>query len=543
MINGFSLYRNYIILGGKQMSKKVNAISLLMLCLILLLTGCAPAESAAQESNDSGQASVESEYAKRITIGRLGDAAYLDPNQAVGVAEITITQQIYEGLVKASEDCKSIVPSLASDWTISEDALVYTFNLRPDIMFSDGTAVTGADWEWSLIRARDAETSGYRFAAEPIESVESDGKTVVVTLKEPSASFLGNLCMFNLTLGSKAHWDAVGEQTYAQQPLGTGPYMLEEWNKEENILLVKNPYYWRDGVPFTEELNYKVVGDDNTRSLQLQSGDIDIMMDVPFSMVSQIETSQNVKIHTFPSTQIRYFILNTTQAPLDNQKVRQAIGMAIDKQELADIVTSGFGKPAESLLSDTQIQWFFDDLEYSEYDVEAAKALLAEAGYPDGVEFTISVRSGSQVYEQVAVMLKSQLAKAGINVELEMLERASLSEKYQTLSHEATILQWVDDFPDPSGIMGWTIDYDQCYAWYTGLNDEDLDQFNAAANVELDLEKRMEMYDEIQQRIYDNANVIPLFSNAFVWAASDKVENLKVTPFYVQITDNLKMKK
>lgn len=519
------------------MSKKVNGILLILLSFALLAAGCSPG------GGQKGSSDADTGYAKRITLGRLGDAAYLDPNQAVGVAEITITQQIYEGLVQASEDCKDIVPCLATDWTISDDALVYTFNLRPDVKFSDGTPVTGEDWEWSLIRARDAETSGYRFAAEPIESVKSDGKTVVITLKEPSASFLGNLCMFNLTLGSKAHWDAVGEQAYSQQPLGTGPYMLKEWNREENILLVKNPYYWREGVPFTEELNYKVVGDDNTRSLQLQSGDIDIMMDVPFSMVSQLENNENIQLQVFPSTQIRYFILNTTKPPLDNQKVRQAVLMAIDKQELADIVTSGYGKPAHSLLSDTQVQWFYDGLKTLNYDVEAAKALLAEAGYPNGIDFTISVRSGSQVYEQIAVLLKSQLAKANINVELEMLERASLSEKYQTLTHEATILQWVDDFPDPSGIMGWTIDYDQSHGWFTGLNDTDLDEFNAAANVELDLDRRMEMYDEIQQRIYDNANVIPLFSNAFIWASSNKVENLKVTPFYVQITDNLKMKK
>lgn len=529
-----------------------NMLIVLVLVLSMVLAGCSSndtppantgAETPSETPSETPETPAEVEYADKIVIGRLGDAAYLDPNQAVGVAEITITQQIYQGLVKASEDCKSIVPCLATDWTISEDALVYTFNLRPGIKFSDGTPVKGEDWEWSLIRARDAETSGYRFAAEPIKEVVADDKTVTITLKEPSASFLGNLCMFNLTLGSKAHWDELGEQAYAQQPLGTGPYMLKEWKKEESITLEKNPHYYVEGAPFTNELVYKVVGDDNTRSLQLQSGDIDIMMDVPFAMVSQLQTSKDVSTITFPSTQIRYLILNSTIAPLDNEKVRQAIGMAINKEELAGIVTSGFGKPAESLLSETQVQWFNNDLKTNEYNIENAKALLTEAGYPDGIDFTLSIRAGSQVYEQIAVLLKSELAEAGINVEIELLERASLSEKYQSLTHQATVLQWVDDFPDPSGIMGWTIDYDQCNAWYTGLNDVDLDEFNAAANVELDLEKRVQMYNEIQQRIYDNANVIPLFSNSFVWGANNRVENLKVTPFYVQLTEDLKMRK
>jgi len=506
-----------------------NVLVILLLVLSLGLVGYASAG--------------EPEYADQIVIGKLGDAAYLDPNQAVGVSEITITQQIYQGLVEPSEDCKGIVPCLATDWTISDNALVYTFNLRPGIKFSDGSPVKGEDWEWSLIRARDAETSGYRFAAEPIKDVVADDKTVTITLNEPSASFLGNLCMFNLTVGCKAHWDAVGEQEYSLQPLGTGPYMLKEWKKEEYIILEKNPNYWKEGVPFTNELKYKVIGDDNTRSLQLQSGDIDVMMDVPFSMISQLKSNDKITTYTFPSTQIRYFVLNTTTEPLDNQKVRQAIGMAINKEELADIVAWGLGKPAESLLSDTQVQWFSNNLKYNAYDVEGAKALLTEAGYPDGINFTISVRAGSQVYEQIAVILKSQLAEAGIDVVIELLERASLSEKYQSLTHQATILQWLDDFPDPSGIMNWTVDYDQSYAWYTGLNDVELDEFNAKANRELDLEKRVAMYNEIQQRIYDNANVIPLFSNVFAWAASDKVENLMVTPFYKQLTENLKMRK
>ncbi len=159
------------------------------------------------------------------------------------------------------------------------------------------------------------------------------------------------------------------------EPLGTGPYMLKEWAREEYIILERNRDYWEEGLPLTDELEFKVVSDDNTRALQLQAGDIDIMMDVPFSMVSQIETDENIEIQTFPSTQIRYLLLNTQKEPLDDVNVRRAIQMAIDKQELADIVTLGYGKPAHSILSDTQGDWFHSDLEIDQYDPEAAKEL------------------------------------------------------------------------------------------------------------------------------------------------------------------------
>jgi peptide/nickel transport system substrate-binding protein len=492
----------------------------------------------------AGNRALAEDVPNRIVVGRLSDAAYLDPNApSVGVGEIPITQQIYEGLVTVSHDGTSIIPCLATDWKISKNGLVYTFNLKPGVKFSDGTAVKGEDWVWSFLRARDLKTSSYRFIAEAISKVEATDKQVVITLSKPWAPFLADLCNFNMVVGCKAYYDKIGENAYNMAPLGTGPYMLKEWKKEKSILLTANPYYHVKGMPKTKEIMFTVVPDDNTRLMQLQSGQIDIVNEVPFSLIDTLKANRNVKVMLFPSTQIRYLILNTTVPPFNDARVRQALVYGINKKEISDLVAGQFGAPVAALVSEAEGKWFNGKLKVVDYAPETAKKMLATAGYKQAVPFTLSIRSGSEIYTQVATLLKSQLDKAGFNVTIEMLERASMSAKYTALTHQATVLQWIDDITDPSGITGWTVDYDQCNAWYTGLKDQALNDLNTAASKELNEGKRLAMYHEIQKRVYDNANVVPLFRNGFAYACSSKVSGLYVSPFSVFFAKDLTISK
>ena len=520
-----------------------KAALLLAACSIVSFAGCSANPSAGSSSAGASGAG-SSGYEDTVNIGIAGDPTTLDPNQTgIGPTETTVMNEIYEGLVKPSADSKTIEPGLASSWKISSDGLTYTFQLKPDIKFSDGTPVKPEDWIWSLTRARDCETSEYRFIAEAIKDVKADDKTVTITLTKKWAPFLADLCTFNMVVGSKAYYDKVGGAAYAQKPLGTGPYMLKDWQKGSALSLVKNPYYYKSGYPKTANLKFSVVTDDNTRLMQLQSGQIDVMGDVPYSEIDTIKKDQNLKIQTYESTQIRYLILNTTQKPLDNLKVRQAILYATNKQEIASLVARSYGKPVASVLSESQGKWFNSDLKVTSYDPDKAKQLLQEAGFPNGVTLTVSVSSGSQVYQQIATLLKSEWAKAGINANIELLEKAALNNKFQSLKHQATILQWVDDILDPSEISGWITDYSQSHAWYTGLQDQSLQDLNTKASEEMDETARLQMYKDIQQKINDNVNVVPLFRNDFVYAMSGKVQNLEVSPFSVMRLEDIQKTK
>ena len=467
------------------------------------------------------------------------EPTYLEPNApAIGGPEIHAVEQIQEGLVRMSSDGVTVEPLLATDWTISEDGLTYTFNLVPGVVFSDGTPVKGEDWVWSLYRARDTETSEYRFIAEPIDTVEATDDQVIITLKAPNGAFLAELCSFNMVLGCKAYAESMTEEEYIMNPIGTGAYMLKEWNHGNYVLLEKNPNYRNADAVKTQYIKFATVEDDNTRLMQLQSGQIDIMGDIPASLMDVVRTNPDLTLQTFESTQIRYLLLNTTMEPFSDINVRKALVKAINRAEIAEVVYGEFGGATASVLSAAHAKYFNDALECPPYDPEGAKADLAEAGYPDGIEFTL-YSSPNEVYQQIAIMLQSQLAPAGFTVNIVTEDGGTIYENAQNLKNQACMFQWSDDYYDPSEVLGWICDYDQSQAWFTGLNDVELDELQAAARIEQDDAKRVEMYKELQQRVYDNYNVIPLFHNSFAYAYTNSVQGLAVDTFSNYYCENI----
>lgn len=471
-------------------------------------------------------------FAEKDTIVFGGaEPTYLEPNApAIGGPEIHAAEQMMEGLVRMSSDGVTVEPLLATEWAISEDGLTYTFNLVPGVVFSNGTPVKGEDWVWSLYRARDTETSEYRFIAESINTVEATDTQVVITLKQPNGAFLAQLASFNMFLGCKAYAESMSEEEYIMNPIGTGAYMLKEWNRGNYVLLEKNPNYRNADAVKTQYIKFQTVEDDNTRLMQLQAGQIDIMGDIPASLMDVVRTSDGLTLKTFDSTQIRYLLLNTTMEPFSDINVRKALLKGINRAEIAKVVYGEFGGATASVLSQAHGKYFNDALEVTPYNPEEAKADLAAAGYPNGIEFTL-YSSPNEVYQQIAIMLQSELEPAGFKVNIVTQDGGTIYENAQNLKNQACMFQWSDDYYDPSEVLGWICDYDQSSAWFTGLNDTDLDALQAAALTEQDGAKRVEMYKELQQRVYDNANVIPLFHNSFAYAYSNKVEGLAVDTF------------
>ena len=520
----------------KANAQKLAALSLAA-ALSLGLTACGGGDTTpgggTAGPNATGSAGGETSYADQIVVGITAEPKYIEPNApGMGPAEVQVSQQIFEGLVLTGDD-GTIEPQLATDWTISDDGLTYTFNLVQGVKFSNGEDVEPSDWVWSLYRARDYETSNYRYIAESIDTVEATDEQVIITLTEPNAAFLAELGCFNMVLGDQSYAETMSDEEYLRKPIGTGPYMLKEWVQGSSLTLEANPYYRQEGMPKTQEIKYVLVADDNTRLMQLQSGQIDVAPTFPFSLAQGVEADSSLALDIFPSTQIYYLTVNASKAPFDDVNVRQALYYALNKSELAGTIAGEYGAPVAAVVSETQGEWFNGDLQVTEYDPDTAKQMLADAGYTEPVEFTLSIRTGSTFYEQIATLIKSEVDQAGFLCEIELLESATLNDKYSSLNHQATVLQWVDDYQDPSGVVGWTVDYDQAQCFYTGLNDEELDALYQSAQTEMDHDKRVEMYQEIQQRVHDNANVIPLYRNDFAFARSAKVEGLSVNPFYV----------
>ena len=473
---------------------------------------------------------AEGQVAKQIVIGRSADSIDLDPVTQDANFNVWMFNLFLGGLVQTTDEGTAIEPCLADSWDISEDGLIYTFHLKKGVKFSDGTPVTGEDWVWSFLRARDTEGSTWSFVIEVLEDVTApDDNTVILTIKEPRANFLVNLAMFNLTVQKKAYYEKVGQEAYSQKPIGTGPYRIKEWKRGEYLLFEKNPYYYIGGLPKTEEIKFVVVPDDNTRTLQLEAGQIDVATYVPLDGMKKLNDNPELVAVGMPSTLTYYLSFNHTKKPYDDPKVRLALDYGTDKQEMVNFILFGYGEIATSYAPKSGL-FFNYDLKDRGYDVDKAKALLAEAGYPDGFETEFLVRSGNTIYEKAAVILKEQWSKIGITVNLVTLEAGLWRTKNYGMDYELTLSGWSNDTSDPSQQCAYVFIPETCNNMHTGWRNDGATDLTKQGELEMDIAKREQIYLELQQIYYDESVMLPLFYLPYPVAMPKNIEGFVQTP-------------
>jgi peptide/nickel transport system substrate-binding protein len=458
--------------------------------------------------------------------------ATLDPVWTDSNYDIWLFQNVYEPLVRVNRDGTDIEPAVAESWDISDDGLVYTFHLRPGITFQDGSPVTAADVVWSLDRARDPEAGIWNWTLESVDKVEAvDDATVAVTLKAPSANLLSLLSMFNAAILPKAQVEAKGADEFFKMPIGTGPFKVAEYVVADHMLFEKNPGYWDLGVdgqplPYLDGVQVVQVPEASTRVLQAQSGDVDGTDEIPFSQVDALKADPNVSMVLFPSTQSQYGWLNHKQPPLDDVNVRLALNYAIDRQALIDTVLFGYGQAATSFRARDSACWD-PALGGFAYDLEKAKALMAQSKYPDGYEdLLVTVASGNAMTRDIGTVLKEMWSQIGITVNLQEMETGMWYAEYDEDQFVVQIGGWTDDVPDalqqteymavsPAGRTGWQSDR--------------VVELASAAAVELDHQKRCEMYYEIQKIFNDEAVEVLLFNTPYTVLLRNDVHGFNQT--------------
>ena len=248
-----------------------------------------------------------------------------------------------------------------------------------------------------------------------------------------------------------------------------------------SLTLEANPYYRQEGLPKTQEIKYVLVADDNTRLMQLQSGQIDVAPTFPFSLAQGVEADNSLALDIFPSTQIYYLTVNTTQAPFDDVKVRQALYYALNKSELASTIAGEYGAPWPPSSPRPRASGSTASCRSPSMTPIPPSKCWPTPATPSPWSSPCPSAPAPPSMNRLPTLIKSEVDQAGFLCNIEQLESATLTDKYSSLNHQATILQWVDDYQDPSGVVGWTVDYDQAQCFYTGLNDEELDALYQAA--------------------------------------------------------------
>ncbi|GIK97067.1 MAG: diguanylate cyclase [Alphaproteobacteria bacterium] len=463
-----------------------------------------------------------------LRIAREQDSTTFDPIFTILAPDVWVLNQFYSTLVRANADATDIVPDLAESWEIAPDGLTYTFHLR-DAKFSDGTEVKASDVAFSLARVRDEEASPMRSLYQVISAIETpDDRTVVLKLERPYTPLMSALAMFAASIvpehAVKEHGEAFGEN-----PVGSGAFVLKEWRRGDRVVLERNPHYWEAGLPKLDGIEWIYVPNDNTRMLKLTAGEVEAATFVPWNQIKDLQGDSNIKVQLDKSTRMDHILVNHDHAPLDNKNVRQALNMAIDQQAIVDVVTFGYGTPANSFFPLDGMYYNPDNPRYP-YDPEKAKAILEAEGV-DGLSLDFVLVSGDSAHDQIGVLVKDQLAKVGVDVNIVKMEGGQQWDALIAGEYDIGVMWWVNDIFDPDQKAQFCVSGDpENRSYYTNYKNPKVTELVTAAAVELDPAKRKEMYYEIQRLAKDDVHWIDLYYSPFRNASRANVHGFVQNP-------------
>jgi peptide/nickel transport system substrate-binding protein len=468
------------------------------------------------------------EAAGVLTIGRREDSTTFDPIKTAQNIDFWVFSNVYDVLVRVDKSGSKLEPGLAESWAVSEDGLTYTLKIR-DAKFSDGSPLTAADAAFSLLRIRDDEGSLWSDSYTVIDTAEAtDDRTLVIKLKTPSAPFLSTLAMPGASILSKAGMESLGAEAYAENPIASGAFTLKEWRRGDRVILAKNPNFWEADRVQLDGVEWISVPDDNTRMLNVQAGELDAAIFVPFSRVAELKKDANLIVHTDPSTREDHLLINHEKGALGKKEVRQALDMAIDKQAIIDTVTFGLGEVANSFVPKGALYYHADNLRRP-YDPEKAKQMLADAGASD-LTLNYVVRAGDEIVEQTAVLLQQQLAKAGVTVNIQKVDPSQEWDMLVDGNYDVGVNYWTNDILDPDQKTTFVVGHDTNMNYMTRYKNDTVKDLVAAARIEMDPAKREAMYVDIQKMAKDDVNWIDLYYSPFINVSRSNIENFDQNP-------------
>ena len=505
------------------MKKKLMAFLLLASLLCAALTGCGG--SSTEKTPEGGQTQTGSTdaVANEITVGIAQDLDdSLDPHLAVAAGTKEVMFNVFEGLMKPTST-GDLTPAVAESYTVSEDRLTYTFTLREGVKFHNGDEVTAEDVVYSISRCADT-TDGTPLveAFSVIQSVEAvDARTVAITIAEPSNEFISYMTT------------AILPADYDQQdtaPVGTGPFKFVSRAAQDNIVLEKFDEYW--GTPaYLDKVTFKIRENADSLVMSLQSGAIDLCSHLTSTQVAQLGGDFYVAEGTMNLVQALY--LNNAEKPFDDVRVRQALCYAVDKQGIIDLAFDGYGSPIGSSMYPAFGKYFDESLtNYYTKDVEKAKSLLADAGYPNGFEMTITVTSNYQPHIDTAQVLVEQLKEIGVTAKIELVEWGTwVSDVYAGRQFQSTVVG-VDasNMTARALLERFTSDYAKNFINY---NNADYDALFQQALVTYDDAEQTAIYKAMEKNLTENAANVYIQDLADLVAVRQGLEGVTFYPIYV----------
>lgn len=533
----------------------------LILCLAMVLTvfvGCSstPAtEEGASASGDAAQGeAADSEYKDTLVYALNTDVQSLDPQIQNDTTSESVVKMLYNTLLKFEDD-GTVVGDLAESWSVSEDKLTWTFNLKQGVKFHNGKELTSADVKATFDRALNAEAGGLRTTEiiKMFTAVEApDPYTVTITTDGPYGPMESLMCNMSLGIMDADYIEQYGLDlgTSVEGENGTGPFKVVSWERDQEIVVERFDDYF--GTPAKlKTVVYTVIPEAASRVIALETGEVDVIDKPTNEDLERLEAdTENFTVLRKPTISQRLFRFGCNDPIISNTKVRQAIVYAIDRQAIIDALFTGSAYPSTAPLA--PVTFGYSDLGEIEQDLELAKSLLAEAGYPDGFDTKIVTTERYQNGIELAEIISQQLAEIGINAKIEVWEWSALSASWNGIT--------ADEFDQPIFIMGAGPSMRDADGGLrglyttseTGLNDRnygfysnaEVDALIEQGMQETDQQKRVEIYKEAMEILYrEDPVAFWLFDMYGLAITSSKVEGVTLSPISTITFENATVKK
>ena len=514
---------------------------------LFILSACS---SDNDKEADASKGNGSSKEGGTMVYARGADSVGLDPINITDGESIRVTHAIFETLFEYDKDLQ-LQPKLAESYKTSEDGLTWTLALKKGVTFHDGTDFNADAVVFNFERWMDTENEyhigdfpyypflygGFKGDEEhKIDYVKAvDEHTVEIKLKEKVAPFISYLAIPMFGIASPTAIEQYNERFY-ENPVGTGPFQFDSWTRNDKIVVKANENYYVENQPLLDQIIFTVVPDNSARLNVLLSGEADFIDGMNPEDAKTVEKDEKLKLVKRPSFNEGFMVMNTQKAPFDDVKVRQAINMAIDKKALVDGFYSGFADVAKSPVPPA-LWGYNDEIEDYKFDVKAAKALLAEAGYPEGFETEIWAMSNPRPYlpqpMKTAEAIQANLEEIGIKAKIVTYEWATYLEKTGDGQHPMALYGWTGVMADPDNFLYPNLSNTNMETPANNLafyDNEEFQELIEQARVTFDQDERVELYKKAQERFHLDAPWVPLAHTTPPIAFADYVKGFEPHP-------------
>ena len=512
----------------KKLNRNCSCLNILLLFVVIVVMSSCSGE---KKTNVS-----EGNKHQILHKGNSGEPQGLDPHVVTGVQEFNIIMALLEGLVTENPRTLEPMPGMAKSWTISEDGKTYIFNMREGAKWSNGDPVTAHDFVYSWKRLLSAGlASEYAYQLFYLKNGEKyyngeitdfnevgvhaiDDMTLKVELKNPVPFFLSLLIHHSLYPVHKATIEKFGKidtrvskWTRPGNFVGNGPFTLKKWELNKVIVVEKNPLYWNASIVKLNEIHFYPIDEVQTEERMFRSGQLHITEIVPNEKVEVYKEKSPELIHIDPYMGTYYYMFNTLKKPLDDVRVRKALAMTIDRKQIVEKITKAGQKPAYAFTPPNTMG--FTPEAAIPYDIEAAKKLLAEAGYPDGKGFPVCelLYNTDEAHRKIAVAIQ-QMWKKALNIDVTLINQdwKVYIDTTRIKDYYIARAAWIGDYPDPNTFLDMWTSYSGNN--HTGWANKTYDSLIAKAAETMNRDERYRLFQQAEQMLVDEVPIVSIYT-------------------------------